>query len=241
MQHIKNPEIKNVIIGLGITFIGILLFAVPLITNMDGMNGGYALMFISIALVIPSGIITAVLYGIRALTLQNILSGKSLITHWTYASEEWKEYTEDEYVREKSAKMGLFYVLIFFCILIGGGLFVLAEDKEAAGIVLAMLAGLVIFIRILIAFTTKNTYDSNKKYLGEAYISRNGVYLNKSFHSWNFLSQLEGARIDETEKILEIEYSTLSRQDKYYASVRIPIPSGKKEEARDVVKELMKK
>ena len=239
MADPKNPEIRNVLIGLGISLLGITVFFLPIAINMDGMDGGYALMFMAIALIIPAGIITAVLYGIRAVTFHKIISGKDLIAHWTYAPAEWKKYAEEEYLREKFAKMGLFYVLVFFSILIGGGLFLIAQDKEAAGLVLAGLFGLVIFIRLLIAFTTRNTYDANKKYLGEAYISRKGVYLNKSFHSWNFLSKLENARIDEKLKIIEIEYSALSRQGKDYAYVRIPIPSGKEDEARKVLNELL--
>jgi|WetSurMetagenome_2_1015567.scaffolds.fasta_scaffold41433_3 hypothetical protein len=239
MAHPKNPEMRNVIIGLGISLFGVIVFLLPIATDMDGMNGGYALMFMAIALIVPAGIITAILYGIRAFTLQKILSGKDLIAHWTYAPEEWKKYTEEEYIREKSDKMGIFYVLVFFCVLIGGGLYLLADDKEAAGIVLIGLLGLIIFIRLLIYFTTKKTHDDNRKYLGEVYISRKGVYLNKSFHSWNFLSQLENARIDEKLKIIEIEYSALSRQGKDYAYVRVPIPAGKEENARKVVAELL--
>jgi hypothetical protein len=240
MAYPKNPEIRNVLIGLGISFLGVLMFFLPIAANMDGMNGGFALMFMAIALIIPAGIVTAILYGIRAYTLQKILSGKDLIAHWTYSPDEWKKYTEEEYAREKSDKMGLFYVLVFFSVLIGGGLFLVADDKEAAVIVLLGLFGLIVFIRLLIYFTTKKTRDDNRKYSGEAYISRCGVYLNKSFHSWNFLSQLESARIDEKQKIIEIEYSALSRQGKDYAYARIPIPSGKEDEARKVIAELLK-
>ena len=163
-----------------------------------------------------------------------------MIAHWTYAPDEWKKYTEEEYLREKSDKMGLFYVLVFFCVLIGGGIFLVADDKEAAGIVLAGLFGLIVFTRLLIYLTIKKTYDDNRKYLGEVYISRRGVYLNKSFHSWNFLSRLENARIDEKPKILKIEYSALSRQGKDYAYVRVPIPAGKEDEAKKVLAELLK-
>ena len=236
----KNPEIRNVLIGLGISLFGIIAFFLPIATSMDGMNGGYALMFTAIALIIPAGIVTFILYAVRALTLQKIISGKDLIAHWTYSPDEWKKYTEEEYVRETSAKMGLFYVLVFFSVLIGGGLLLVAEDKDAAGIVLIGLFGLIIFIRLLIHVTTKRTHDDNRKFLGEAYISRKGAYLNKSFHSWNFLSQLESARIDEKLKIIEIEYSAFSRQGKDYAYVRIPIPSGKEDEAKKVLAELLK-
>lgn len=239
MARLKNPELRNVLIGLGITFFGILIFLLPIVINMDGMNGGYALMFIAIALVIPAGIITSILYGIRAKTLDKIISGKDLLAHWTYSPDEWKKYTEEEYVRERSDKMALFYVLVFFCVTIGGGLFLVAEDKEAAGIVLAGLLALASFIRLLIAYTTRNNYSANKKHLGEVFIGRKGVYLNKSFHSWNFLSQLEGALIDQKNNILEIEYSSLSNQGKNYASVRIPIPRGKEEEAKTLVSALL--
>jgi hypothetical protein len=240
MAYSKNPEVKNVLVGIGITFVGVLMVFLPIATSMDGMNGGYAIMFIAIALIIPAGIVTSILYGIRAFTLQNILSGKDIIAHWTYAPEEWKKYAEEEYIREKSDKMGLFYVLVFFCSLIGGGLFLIAEDKEAAGIVLIGLFGLIIFIRLFIYFTTKKTHDDNRKSPGETYLGRKGVYLNKSFHSWNFLSQLENARIEEKLKIIEIEYSALSRQGKDYAYVRVPIPSGKEEDARKALFELLK-
>jgi len=234
----KNPETRNVYAGIMTALLGFIVFLYPIASNMDGMNGGYAVMFIAIAFITPLGIITAAIYSIRAKTLRDIMSGKDLLVHWTYAPEDWKRYAEKEYSTEKSEKMALFHILTAWCILIGGGLYLVADDKDAVWFVFAVLFALVLFIRLLIAYTTRRSYKTNKKYIGEVYIGTKGVYINKSFHSWNFLSKLEDADIDTKNRLLELTYSALSNLGKNYETVRIPIPCGKENEAEAVVKTL---
>ena len=226
-----NPEIKKVAIGLLISFIGLILLILPLVIDMDLMNGGFALMFVSFALIIPAGLITAVVYGIRSYTLQNILNGKNQIVHWKYTPVEWKKYADEEYKRESTDKMMLFYILVVISILVCFGLFIFADDKEAALMVTAFMFGLIVFIKLLIYFTTKNTYKQNRNSIGEVYIGRNGILINKSFHSWNFLSRLEDVRLNNDEKIIEFEYSSVSKQGRNYVVARAPIPEGREKEA----------
>jgi hypothetical protein len=233
-----NQEVKNVAIGLLVSFIGIVLLILPLVIDMDLMNGGFALMFISFALIIPSGLITAVIYGIRAYTLQNLLNGKNTIVHWKYTPIEWKKYAEEEYKRESTDKMMLFYALVVIFVLVSFGLFIFAEDKEAALMVSAFMFGLIVFIRLLIYYTTKNTYTQNRESVGEVYIGRNGILINKSFHSWNFLSRLEDVRTANDNKIIEFEYSSISKQGRDYAVARAPIPEGRETEAKKVLEAL---
>jgi hypothetical protein len=226
-----NPEVKKVAVGLLVSFIGLILLILPLVIEMDLMNGGFALMFISFALIIPAGLITAVIYGMRAYTLQNILNGKNQLAHWKYTPAEWKKYADEEYKRESSDKMMLFYVLVVISVLVCFGLIILADDKEAALMVSAFMFGLIVFIRLLIYFTTRNTYKQNRDSVGEVYIGRNGVLINKSFHSWNFLSRLEDVRITNDNKIIEFEYSSISKQGRDYSVARAPIPEGREQEA----------
>ncbi|MFH0876257.1 MAG: hypothetical protein V1859_10050 [archaeon] len=239
MDTPKNTEVKYVYVGLIIAIIGISLIFLPFILDMNMMNGGYAMIFISGALVVPAGIITAAIYSTRASALNKILSKDDFIAHWTYTHEEWDKYTEKEKKDEYEAKIGLWKLLIAISAVVGIGFFIWAKDKEAALISISVIVGVIIFIRILIFFQGRHLYALNKNNLGFAYIGKKGILLNQCFHSWNFLSWFENAEVDNKKKLLIITYSALAKHGKDYFTLRVPIPKGCEKEAVEVAKKLM--
>ena len=81
----------------------------------------------------------------------------------------------------------------------------------------------------------------NKKYLGEAYITPDGVYLNRQlylFRGWG--ASLEDVSYNEDEKFLAFRYSTPNRNGRSDYTLRIPVPAGKEQEARQVLASFQK-
>ncbi len=224
-----NQEKRFIYVGLAISAISLFLVFLPSLIGMDMMDGGFALIFVSIALIMPAGITTAVLYMIRARTLQKILDKKDLLAHWRYTREEWETYTEEERKREHHDKISLWYLVIGITAIVFIGFILIMPDKEAALISFVPIIATIILIRVLIFLTGRNTYCDNKKALGESYIGRAGVLVNKSFHSWNVLSGIESARVRGD--FLEIRYWSWARQGRNLFTVRVPIPKGKEKEA----------
>lgn len=181
------------------------------------------------------------LYRKRANALKSIVNGTELIAYWKYDKSQWLKYTEEEYKRDKEDKNILFIILIVISTIVIGAMFFLKEDKFAVFISAVVLFGLIIFIKILVLITTKARYIHNKNNIGDVYIGKRGVYLNKRYHAWNvFFSWLENVDYNKKMNCLEITYSILARQGKDYNTVRVPIPKGKEKEVNKIIKELNK-
>ena len=86
-------------------------------------------------------------------------------------------------------------------------------------------------------FTAWYRHWENSKYHGEAYITGKAVYLNRQFQTWSGLGEkLEAVEITKKKgrAILEITYSVWTRNGRTPATIRIPVPSGKEEEAESI-------
>lgn len=241
LSFFENIQNRVFLVGLFIALTGIFLIFLPSIIGLDGFNGGFALMFISVVLISPIGITTAIMYRKRANALNSIIDGTELICYWKYDKAEWLRYTEEEYKRDKEDRNILLIILIVISAIIISVMFFAKKDKFAVFISAAVLVGLIIFIKILVLITTKARYLHNKNNVGDVYIGKRGIYLNKRYHAWNvFFSWLENVDYNKKINCLEITYSILARQGKDYNTVRVPIPKGKEKEVNKIIKELNK-
>lgn len=205
---------------------------------MDGMNGGFAISFLSLVAAITT-LIVAIMYQGRASALGRIFKGENLLAHWKYDPVEWQAYAEKEYVTEKRDKRNLFYLVAVISLVVGVG-FTIAHP-DAGWVVLGMLGGLVVFIAILVLFSTRYNYWMNKKYLGEAYITPDGVYLNRQLHLWRgWGASLDAFSYNEEDKFLAFQYSTPNRTGRADYTVRVPVPAGKEQEARQILASFQK-
>jgi hypothetical protein len=217
-----------------ITAVSILIIFLPGVIGLKGFDGGFAVSFVGFFLVII-GLIVAIIYMRRASTLDNIFKGTDLLAHWTYPQEQWLEYAQQEYKREKASKTTLFWVIAVISVLVGLGFF-LFDHKAGLAVLLGMLA-LIAIIALAAWFTTWYNYRQNLKYLGETYITPNAVYLNRQLHIWKSLgSWLESVEIkDTTNPYLEFKYMALTRTVVQEYNVNVPIPRGKEQEAREIL------
>lgn len=210
----------------------------PSIFGMDGMNGGFAISFLSLVAAITT-LIVAIMYQGRASALDRIFKGENLLAHWKYDPVEWQDYAEKEYVTEKREKHNLFYLVAVISLVVGVG-FTIAHP-DVGWVVLGVLGGVLVFIAILVLFSTRYNYWINKKYLGEAYITPDGVYLNRQLHLWRgWGARLEDVSFSEDEKFLAFQYSTPNRNGRSDYTLRVSVPAGKEQEARQILASFQK-
>jgi hypothetical protein len=233
-----NPTRRTAIIWGIVTLLAIFTIFAPHLFGMDDLRGGFAISVLSI-LVAITGIIATVIYANRARMLDRILSGDNLLAHWTYSPEEWSEYTEKEFRTEKKEKWLLFYMVAGIALFFGI-LFVIF-DHEAGLWVLVSMLGLIALIAFVAWFSAWYDYRQNKRYLGEAYITRDAIYLNRQLHTWRGLgARLESVNLvgKESQQLLAVTYSAPTRMGRQEYTVRVPVPRGQEKAAEKLAEKL---
>jgi len=233
-----NPTRRTAIIWGVVTALAIFAIFAPHIFGMDYLNGGFAISALSFIIAI-TGIIVTVIYARRARLLDRILDGENLLAHWTYSLEEWNQYADKEFQTEKKEKRMLFYMVAGIALFFGVLFFLF--DREGGLWVLISMLGLIGLIAFVAWFAAWYNYSQNKKYLGEAYITRDAVYLNRQLHTWRGLgSRLESVVLAEKESrpLLAFTYSAPSRIGRQEYTVRVPVPEGQEKAAEKLAEKL---
>lgn len=234
---LNNPQKTVAFSWLAVSGFALMMMGLPFAIDMDMMNGGFALIFISF-FVMLMGIITSVIYFVRAKTLDKLLSGQELLAYWIYNPQEWQRYTEKEFEISKFEKVPLL-ILVSVISLIIGGIFAIA-DPEAGLVVFIVMLGLIALLSGIVFVVPRLRHKHNQNSLGYAYIGTKGLYLNGYFHNWNML----GASLDSVSIImdeipmLEILYSFPTRTGRQEETVRIPIPQGQMAMAERIVRQI---
>lgn len=234
----ENPPRRTALVWLIITIVGFVMIFAPGFLGIEGMNGGYAISFVSLFVAII-GIVVVIVYTILANRLDKILRGEGLLAHWTYTPEKWKEYTEKEHLAENIEKRGLFFVVSAFALFFGI-LFWIIDPEAGIYVFLAML-GLIALIGSVALLTTWYNHNQNEKYLGEAYIAKDALYLNRRLHSWRILgAKLESVTLENKQDLMLLTFkysaSTMTGPQNYTA--RVPVPDGQEETAKNIALKL---
>jgi len=214
-----------------------LLFAVGIFVpgwlGIDGMNGGYALSVFSGFFMITA-IITAIMFGALGKQQDNILSGSKLLARWSYTPDEWQAFTGDEIVRDAQGKKMLFLIVAFWAVLFGIAFPI--YDHENGIYVSYMMIGLVMLIGFVAFLSIRITRRNLLRPAADTYINTKGALVAGQMHSWAApLGSLAGALL-VTDDPPYIEITYYGGKTEY--TVRIPIPTGKDEEAQHVVEAL---
>lgn len=233
-----NPERRTANNLWIITAIAIFAVFAPSIFGVDGPNGGFAVSFLALVVAI-SCIIAALVYMNRAAALDRLFKDESLLAHWTYTTDEWKQYTEVDYKADSKSKWSLFYIVAVISLVVG--LFFLIFAGEGGVLVFFVMLGLIALIAIVAWFSARQVYNQNRSSLGEAFISRDGLSLNRRFHTWKGLAaNLDSVAMleEKGQHLLAFKYSMPSRVGMEERTVRVPVPTGKEEEAKKIVEML---
>jgi len=233
-----NPQRRTAIIWGIVTAVAVFAIFAPHIFGMDEFGGGFAISTISFFVAI-TGIIVVVIYIGRARALDRMFQGENLLAHWTYTPEQWKKYTELEYKTESREKWKLFYLVAGIALFFGIVFFIF--DREAGLVVFLVMLGLIALIAFVAWISAWSTYRQNKKYLGEAFIAKDAVYLNRQFHTWKGL----GARLESVilaqekgQQLLAFTYSMPTRTGIQEHTIRVPVPPGQEKSAGKIAEAL---
>jgi hypothetical protein len=231
-----NPARRTRNIWALITLLAILGILAPFLLDVDGLEGGFAVALICFFVAI-TGLIVIVLYQGRAKTLDSILSGSELLAHWTYSPEAWKNYTEIDFRKDAHAKWSLYRLVMVLAVVVCFVLGLIYQDAWA--VMIGTFLGIGGLLAAVVVLTTNNNRRQNRRYLGEAYISRKGIYLNRQLHIWHgWGARLECAGYNEPERQLEVTYSVPARTGRNEFAVRVPVPDGEYARARAIASEL---
>jgi hypothetical protein len=210
----------------------------PSIFGMDGFNGGFALSFACIILAI-TGVIVIFMYWGRARAGDSMLSGDNTLAHWKYLPGEWNDYSEKDFRMDKSAKWGLYrlVMVITAVVVVGFWLF----HRDSGGLMLGMFIGLGLLLGSVILLSTNYDHWQNTRYQGEVYITRDGAYVGRKLHLWKgWGATLDEVCYDEPNRLLLLTYSMPSRTGRDSATARILVPQGQEKQVHEIVAELEK-
>lgn len=232
----RNGEIRLAAICAACTlFFAFMVFA-PFIFGMDGMEGGFAIAFISIVISLTA-FITMFLFAYRTYRLEQIFS--SPIARWRYEDGFWKKWVVEEHKEELEEKLGLLLLIGAICLVVGTGFIIFEPDSGI--IVFMVLAGLMALLTVVAYIVPMLNKRKRLGSRGEVFFGLRGLWLSGDFHHWEPkpIFKLESVHIREGKTpLLVFEYAAMARYGYQYQEVRIPIPEGKMQEAQKVAKEI---
>ena len=210
-------------------------------TLIDGMNGGFALAFVSLFCAISS-VAVAGFFTYHALVMDSILSSTRVLAHWTYPDADAERSAEREFREYRERNRALFLVVggmlgavaLFFLIFVEEGGF-----ETAVGL-------FVILISIFIVSRIAPIHERNRalKMSHEAYIAENGIIYEGAVYPFrSFLMKMDGIIFNEGDTMIPsvIIFSFIQLIGLYIIQpfeIAIPVPPGKEEMARGIVKAL---
>ncbi len=242
MNKKHNPPRRTARVWLVITLVAIVTIFIPEAVGIDGFDGGFAISFMA-GFVAIMGIVAFIIYTRLARTLDGMLKQENLLAHWQYTPHEWKKYTEREHKEEKSGKKATFILVAVISAIVG--VIFWALDPDHSPFVIIVVLSLDALIGIVAIGSVAYNHRQNKKYLGEAYITRDGVYLNRQLHIWKGIgNKLEDVRYEDSSRSqprIVFDYSSPGRYSRNSYSARIPVPQGQEEQARIIVAQIAEK
>ena len=243
MNISNNPLRRTALVWTGIIVLGIIVIFIPGIIGLDGFDGGFALWLLG-GLIAITGIVAAIIYNGLANTLDGILKEENLLARWTYSPEEWQTYTEKEHAEDNAARKGLFLLIAVISVIVGVMLWIVKRDNPL--VILFTILGIIAVVGLTAYLTASSNYRRNRKYLGEAYITRDGVYLNRQLHIWKgigtHLNEVVYEDANRSQPIIRFEYCAPGIQGRayvpYFYTARVPVPRGEEEKAKQIVAEI---
>ena len=238
-----NTEWKKVTLSLIAAAVFALLCVLSFIF-IDGMNGGYALAFVSFFLAV-SGTFVALLFVTRARAMDAILADPAPLAHWDYPEAMVQETIEREYREFQGRNYAMFIVIggmlgvvaLFFILFMG-------EGGLETGLVLLGIAVLLFAVSRVTPWLEHRRAESAPR---ETIITHRGfVYLSVVYPFRSFLIFFNGVSFSgpQTKKPAMIVFSFTQLVGQFIIrpfNIAIPVPAGEEDTAWRVVRELGEK
>lgn len=232
---VNNPQRRTAMVALFIAIIAGVMIFIPELIGIDGFEGGFAISFFSLFILIMA-VITSVMYFGYARRVDTILRGEGLLAHWVYPSDYWVEYAKKEYVTEKTEKRGLFLIVTAFALFFG--ILFWALDPEAGFYVFLMMLGLIGIVAFAWQFSAWYTYKQNMTGTPEVYITKDAIYLNQRLYTWQtVLTSFDEVTQENNEglALIVFKYTAATRTGPQTYITRVPIPKGQEEKAKEII------
>lgn len=235
----ENFQRKFAIMWIAILLISIFgAISVPLF-DISISKGGGALFFISLIVAVTAFFIS-LLYLKRTKLLTQMLNQENTLVKWIYPEDVWQKYLDFAYQERKKQNRNT-YILVATVLIIIFSIFMIFDNKSFP-IMLYILIGFLLLLFIISKASPAAEYKKQLKAKPLAIISKNGVLIGKYLHNWNsFNSRFEGAKCEIEEfPRLEVTYSYMSRYNRQYQTVKIPIPQGQENQAEFIAEQMNK-
>lgn len=230
---------KVVILLLAAVVFAILCPVFPAV--IDGIDGGYALAFISLFLAVSCGAV-ALLFVSRTRLMDHILNDPRILAHWTYTDEMSRKNREREYRDYVDRNRSMFIVIGGMLVVVSLVFIVFVEDGGTeTGIFLLIFTGFLFIVsRITPILERRRAAGAS----GEAYIARTGIiYRGVVYPFRSFLGSWNGVSLHraDTKNPASLVFSFTWQNGLFIRNsfdVVIPIPLGEENSARGIVREL---
>lgn len=209
--------------------------------TLDGMDGGFALAFVSFFLALSS-IGVALLFFTRARVMDAILADPTPLAHWNYPEPIMQETIEREYQEFRERNHAMFiviggmlgFVALFFILFMG-------EGGLETGLVLLAIAVLLFAVSRVTPWLEHRRAESAPR---ETIITHRGVvYQGAVYPLRSFLIFFHGVsfRGPQKNKPAMIVFSFTQLVGQFIIrpfDIIVPVPGGEEDTARQVVREL---
>lgn len=230
----SNPEKTYARVSTGVAVLAAGLIFLPSLIEFDGMQGGYALLFVALMIAVSAAVITCFFWG-RATMLDRFLTGRESLAHWTYQPDEWQRYVEVELQEQTMENKWLWLVVAGWCLFFG--ILFCWLDRDAGWVVFLVMVGLTVFLAGVAYGVPRLRYWQQRRGPGEAWIAPTAVYFDGVLVHWNsWGTRLEQVVWRDQEgavpACLEFQVSYPARTRHQRQTFRLPIPQGREAEAR---------
>ncbi|MGB3008315.1 MAG: hypothetical protein WBC06_17500 [Chitinophagaceae bacterium] len=207
-------------------------------SNLDGMEGGYALI-VAFGFLALIAFITAIVYIPRAKEFNKLTKELQPLAHWTYSQQEWDEFIKEDLKETIAVNKATLRLVIIISIIVCAILLLMYKDN----LFILIIGGLILLLTLVAFIAPLIRKRILSKGIHEAFIGKDAAYVGGTFQTWKHLrARLFNVEVDTTVPIpivhIEFEFPTL--QGIQQSIVRIPVPAGKLEEAKKIAVILQK-
>lgn len=238
-NHILNKP-RRVCINSFIFFTLFMLASILVAESaMDGKGGKYALVFL-LGFGAIAALITALMFIPRAREFDRLVRGMKPLAHWQYSPEEWDSFLKES----KKEMLQVNKATLRWASGIAGfvGLLLLLVSHDSLFVVI--IAGIILLMSSAAFLGPLIQTALMRKGIKESFIGSESAYIGGSFYIWTQAgAKLTAAAIytgDAPIPMLHIFYEFPTIRGFQEEIIRIPVPTGKMDEAERVVSELLK-
>jgi hypothetical protein len=231
---VENPYRRTITLWIVILVAALAMIFVPGLIGIEGMYGGYAISFVSFFGVIVCLIVVLVYRGIAS-RFDDVVGGMDVLASWRYPSDLWMKFNESEYTESIEEVKPLFYLVSGMCLV--AGICTYLYDPEPGIYVLGLMVVIVVLMALAAYLTRRGQYNERLRGPGEVVVSKRAVLVNRSLFYWDYFgSRLRNVKVrrDDGYSVLEFTTWAPTMQFGQFYTLRVPIPPGEEEKARQI-------